>query len=190
MTLLLARFLFNKSVSANEVIGIVVGFIGAIILISGVIGSIHGDTKYVIFPILSALCRSLSANLLSRYIVKTSIFTATAISLIPYSLIMGLLLVNQTDIFHKLQNIEGSYKALGFVITLALFSSVLANLIFNILTRNTSPIFASIASLIAPIISIVWGLLDGEKLVLTHYLGIITILSGVYLLNRKKQIKS
>lgn len=150
-TLLLAMFLFRRKISLNETYGIIVGFLGTIILVSGGVGSSNNDTKYALFPILGAICYALSTNLVSHYVTKADIFTATSVSLVPYSIIMGTILFTQTDVLHKLEMVEGAYKALGFVIAVAICSSVLAFLTFNILTRNTSPVFASMSTLIAPL---------------------------------------
>lgn len=184
-TLLFAVFLFRRSVKRNEVVGIAMGFIGIFVLISGGIGSSYGDIKYAIFPILGSISYALSANLLSHYIKNVNTVTATAVSLMPYSLIMSIVIITKTDIIHKLESVEDAYKALGCAITVAICSSALAFLTFNILTHNTSSVFASMSKLVAPVVSIMWGLLDGENLILTHYIGIFIIISGVYLLNRR-----
>jgi drug/metabolite transporter (DMT)-like permease len=184
-TLLFAVFLFRRLVKRNEIVGIAMGCIGTIILISGVIGSSQGDIKYVIFPILGSICYALSTNLVSHYMKNINTVTATAVSLMPYSVIMGLVIFTKTEVISKLENIEGAYTALGCAIAVAICSSALAFLSFNILTHNTSSVFASMSKLVAPVVSIMWGLLDGENLLLTHYIGIFIILSGVYLLNKR-----
>ncbi len=46
--------------------------------------------------------------------------------------------------------------------------------------------FVSSVNYIIPIVSVMWGLLDGEKLQAGHYIGMAAIISGVYLANRKK----
>lgn len=188
-TLLLAMFLFRRKISINETYGIIIGFLGTIILVSSGVGSSHTDMKYVFFPIIGAVCYALSTNLVSYYLTNTDIFTATSVSLIPYSIIMGIILFSKTDVMSKLEDIEGAYKALGSVVAVAVCSSVLAFLTLNILTRNTSPVFASMSTLTAPVISMVCGLLDGENLFLNHYIGIFTILIGVYMLHRTKSVK-
>ncbi len=75
-----------------------------------------------------------------------------------------------------------------FAITCALIAGVvnlgIANTILTQLVKLTSPVFASMESLIAPIVSISWGLLDGEKLLIGHYVGAAIILVGVYFINK------
>ena len=44
--------------------------------------------------------------------------------------------------------------------------------------------------LILVIVAVAWGLLDGESLTLFHYLGMLLIISGIYLINYVRVSKS
>jgi drug/metabolite transporter (DMT)-like permease len=68
---------------------------------------------------------------------------------------------------------------------LALMSTAVANLIFNKLLQISSPLFAASVTYVMPIVSVMWGVLDGEKLYPGHFIGMALILGGVYLANRK-----
>jgi drug/metabolite transporter (DMT)-like permease len=46
--------------------------------------------------------------------------------------------------------------------------------------------FTSSVTYILPIVGVMWGLLDGEQLQSGHFIGMVAILFGVYLANRKK----
>jgi drug/metabolite transporter (DMT)-like permease len=82
-------------------------------------------------------------------------------------------------------NVEGAWKAFGFVIILALMSTAVANLLFYKLLKISSPLFASSVTYVMPIVSVMWGLLDGENLLMGHFIGMALILGGVFLANRK-----
>jgi drug/metabolite transporter (DMT)-like permease len=36
-----------------------------------------------------------------------------------------------------------------------------------------------------PIVAVMWGVLDGETLLIGHFIGMVAILGGVYLANKK-----
>jgi drug/metabolite transporter (DMT)-like permease len=38
---------------------------------------------------------------------------------------------------------------------------------------------------IIPIVAVMWGLLDGEQLMIGHFVGMVAVIGGVYLANRK-----
>ena len=57
--------------------------------------------------------------------------------------------------------------------------------IFNKLIKIASPVFATSVTYLIPIVALFWGFIDGENLLLQYFLGVIFILSGVYLVNKK-----
>jgi drug/metabolite transporter (DMT)-like permease len=81
---------------------------------------------------------------------------------------------------------DGAWKALGFIAVLGLMSTAVATVIFNKLVKTNSPLFASSVTYLIPIVAVMWGVLDGEHLYLGHYIGMIAIIGGVYLANRKR----
>jgi drug/metabolite transporter (DMT)-like permease len=57
---------------------------------------------------------------------------------------------------------------------------------FNRLVQISNPIFSSSVTYLIPIVAILWGVFDGEKLSLPQLFAGIIILFGVYLVNKKK----
>jgi drug/metabolite transporter (DMT)-like permease len=90
-----------------------------------------------------------------------------------------------TNFVYKLENVEGAWKALGFIVFLALMSTAVATLIFNKLLKISTPLYTSSVTYIMPLVSVMWGVLDGEQLEAGHFAGMACILAGVYLANRK-----
>ena len=77
---------------------------------------------------------------------------------------------------------------MGFILLcgfLGIMSTAVAMTMFNKLVQISSTIFASSVTYLIPIIAVIWGLLDNEVLLLQHYLGMLVILIGVYITNRK-----
>jgi drug/metabolite transporter (DMT)-like permease len=62
-------------------------------------------------------------------------------------------------------------------------------LLMNSLIRHSSAVTASSVTYVIPIFAILWGVLDGEKVTALHLICMGFILAGVYLINRKKNIK-
>ena len=79
------------------------------------------------------------------------------------------------------------YESIVFVFLLALFSSAIAQTLFNRFVKLASPLFASAVTYLMPIVAIFWGVIDGEVLSLKQYVATIIILSGVYLVNNKQK---
>jgi len=66
-----------------------------------------------------------------------------------------------------------------------LVGTAIAMILFYKLIQMTSAIFASVVTYLMPVIAVLWGILDGEKLTWVHGLGGLLILSGVYLIQMK-----
>ena len=65
-----------------------------------------------------------------------------------------------------------------FVFILGVFSSALAQTLFNKFVKIASPLFASAVTYTMPIVAIFWALLDGEVLTIMQYFAAAIILIG------------
>jgi drug/metabolite transporter (DMT)-like permease len=77
-----------------------------------------------------------------------------------------------------------AWEALGYVTILAFVGTVAASGVFFHLIQKTSPIFGSTVAYLMPIVSLLWGMFDGEAIGWMHLVGMAMILSGVYLSRR------
>ena len=74
-----------------------------------------------------------------------------------------------------------------FVFILGVFSSAVAQTLFNKFVKIASPLFASAVTYTMPIVAIFWAILDGETLTLMQFFATAIILAGVYMVNKKKK---
>nr|WP_315089011.1 EamA family transporter [uncultured Chryseobacterium sp.] len=56
------------------------------------------------------------------------------------------------------------------------------------LLKVSTPLFASTVTLLMPIVAIIWGILDGEKLSVLQFLGASIIIAGLIFLRTKSNI--
>ena len=77
-----------------------------------------------------------------------------------------------------------------YVFILALFGTALAKIIFNKLIKIASPVFASSVTYSMLIVSIFWGMIDGEKFSIYQFIATIIIVIGVVLTNKKSSTKN
>jgi drug/metabolite transporter (DMT)-like permease len=90
-----------------------------------------------------------------------------------------------TDFSFKLTHVDGALEAAGYITVLGVLGTALALILFNIMVKVATPVFASSVTYLIPIVAIVWGLFDGEVLLLGHYIGIIAVIFGVWIGNRR-----
>jgi drug/metabolite transporter (DMT)-like permease len=85
----------------------------------------------------------------------------------------------------KILHVEGAPMAAFYLIILGVVGTAIALILFNIMVKVATPVFASSVTYLIPIVAIMWGLLDGEVLLAGHYLGIIAVIFGVWIGNRR-----
>ena len=86
---------------------------------------------------------------------------------------------------HFLENVA-MQQAVWYLLALAFLGTALANILFNRLIKISSPVFAASVTYLIPLVAVLWGFLDGEKIGFLQLLGGLIILFGVWLVNRRK----
>lgn len=186
-TMIIGALLFKQRFGVLAIVGILLGFSGALILIFTRSGGNIGTINIFALPIVVA-CFFYASNLnLIKFKIKDipSLTITSGSLLLIGPLALGYLFVF-TDFTQKFSTHPTAWTAFGFIVLLGLMSTAVATLIFNRLVKISTPMFTSSVTYILPIVGVMWGLLDGEQLQSGHFLGMVAILIGVYLANRKK----
>lgn len=181
-TLLLGLLFFNSRFTWSKTWGIVIGLGGAICLFAfGEQAGLGENRAYGLFIVLACLCYATSSNLVGFSLkgLKALTISAVSFSLVGIPVLIYLLL--GTDFIQTLQTTPEAWTGVGYITVLALFSTVLAGIIFFQLIQWTSPVFGSTVSYLVPMVAMVWGALDGEVISIVHFVGMGLILAGVYL---------
>ena len=185
-TLIIGAFLFNQRFKALSILGIILGFAGAVTLSltrSG--GSISGINAYALLIVLACFFYGSNLNFVKFVIPDIRSLTITSVSVLLIGPLAAIYLFGFTDFTHKLTTLEGAWKAAGYIVLLGLMSTAVAIMLFNKLVKITTPLLASSVTYVMPIVAVLWGLLDGETIHAGHFIGMTAIIGGVYLANRK-----
>jgi drug/metabolite transporter (DMT)-like permease len=186
LTLLLGLTIFGASFLKRQLVGVLIGLGGAtgLILIGA---SINPDQNYsyALLVILASVMYAINVNIIKRYMQDISaiaIATGNFILLIPPAVI----LLVYADFFNaELLQTSEVQISIGYIVVLALFGTAMAKVMFNKLVQISTPVFASSVTYLMPIISVTWGILDGEKFTLWQLAASIVIIGGVYLVNKR-----
>lgn len=198
--ILVGTLIFKTKTSINQIIGVIVGFGGAILLVSFDEGSKTGENNitFALMVAAATLCYAISVNSIKKYLNDLNSITATTWSftfiglftiITPFILDLFLPTEKQThlwpDVFHRLQTVPNAWKSLGYVSILAIVGSAISVILFNILIKKSNAIFASSCTYLIPVVAMMWGVFDDEKIVWPQYLSILVILAGIWLINKK-----
>ncbi len=183
MTLLTGALFFSTWVRGIHVIGILLGLVGAVGLIA--IGSDSGMPEwslYAALPVLGTLCYGFSGNIVKKYLYMIPPVSTSALALTwvgPVAILLAL----TSGLPDKLRTAPHAWSALGYVAVLAIMSSALALVLWNVLLQRTTALRASTVTYLMPVVAITWGLLDGETIGIRQLGMIALVLGGVYIVS-------
>ena len=182
-TLLLGVYFFKYRPSTINIIGVIIGFIGATILALSTINEGISLNGYVLLVVIATAMYAISINVIKKYLYDLDAVSITSIAFLVIGPLSALYIFN-TDFLMIASTNEGSV-ALVYIFILAVIGTSLAVVIFNKLVSDSSAVFASSVTYLIPIVAIFWGVMDGEDVTLAHLFSVVIILIGVYLVNRK-----
>ena len=186
-TLIVGIIFFGLVYTKKQLLGLLIGLIGAILLIyEASEADINVNIYYSFFIYMTTIGYAASVNLIKNYLTEISPEAVTAgifISISPPALIILFL----SDFFSLNFDNTEVLNSIIFVFILGVFSSAIAQTIFNKFVKIASPLFAAAVTYTMPIIAIFWAILDGETLTTMQFFATAVILTGVYMVNKKKQ---
>ncbi len=172
---------FKAKGTLRKLAGVILGLTGASILILfGKDLGASGHISYGLLIVLATMCYATSVNTVKRFLQNENpvALSAAAFQIIGIPAIFILL---STDFIGKLQMDHEAIVALGYLALLALVGTFIATILFFGLVQKTDALFGSMTTYIIPIMAILLGSLDGEKLNFYHAIGMTAIMGGVYL---------
>ena len=187
LALIIGCLFFGASFIKRQLYGVLIGLLGASFLI--MIGAqINPDQNYyyALLVILAALMYAINVNIIKKYMQDISAM-GIAVGNFIFLIIPSLIILIGTGFFDSeiIQNPEVPIS-LFYVVILALFGTAAAKVMFNKMVQISDPVFASSVTYLMPVISVLWGILDGEKFNLMQLGASVVIIMGVYLVNKKK----
>ena len=189
-TLILGMIIFKIESTKRQIIGVLIGFFGTYLLISsGLKLNPDQNYNYAGLVILCSFLYALNVNIIKKYLQHLSALTITVGHFTAIILPAVLVFLFSDFEFSSLENDEVK-TSIFYVFILALFGTALAKIIFNKLIKISSPVFASSVTYSMLIVSIFWGIVDGEKFSIYQLIATIIIVFGVILTNKKAKIKN
>lgn len=181
--------LFWKSATTGrQILGVSISFSGACLLMLGS----QGETGIKFFPILLLLIATfLYAISMTTVKAKLNDISSQVLSGFVFFYVLflpSLLALISTGFFGEFKGTTSEFLGLGYVSLLSIFGTGLAMLLNYRLLKISSPLFASTVTLLMPIVAVLWGVLDGERLTTIQFTGGLIIIGGLIFLRSKPKI--
>jgi drug/metabolite transporter (DMT)-like permease len=187
-TLVVGLLFFRLKTRWYNVLGVMLGLLGAIGLISVSGGQTFSfNFSYAIYIIIATLCYAINVNVVKKYLKGPDAISITSISFFILGLPIVIYTLLFTDFISEFQTQENAYEGLIYIAILAIFGTGLALIAFNYLIKISTVIFAASVTYLIPIVAVIWGILDGELFETAYVMWILVILLGVFLVNLNYQ---
>lgn len=183
-TLVFSVFVFRNQAARKQVVGLLVGFAGALWMVT------QGETLVVgqsaLWPglliVVATMFYGMNVNITREKLAGPTGLQLASLSLgfvaVPSWAYLGF-----SGTFPRvLEHPEGA-QAVAMVAVLALVGTAGALALFNQLIALTSSLFAASVTYIIPVFAALWGVADGEALTWGHAVAGAVILGGVGIIN-------
>ena len=186
--IILGGLFWKSATTGRQILGVSISFSGACLLMLGS----QGETGIKFFPILLLLIATfLYAISMTTVKAKLNDISSQVLSGFVFFYVLflpSLLALISTGFFGEFKGTSSEFLGLGYVSLLSIFGTGLAMLLNYRLLKISSPLFASTVTLLMPIVAVLWGVLDGERLTAIQFTGGLIIIGGLIFL-RSKPIK-
>lgn len=183
-TVIIGAIVFKIASSKKQIIGVVVGLIGTYLLIDGGI-QLNPDQNYLYagLVILCSFLYGFNVNIIKKYLNDIPAVTIAAghfsVIFIPAIIIFSFSGFNTDQMYDPI-----TLKSIGYVLVLSAFGTALAKVLFNKLVQISTAVFASSVTYSLMIVSLFWGILDGELFSINQLMATVLIVLGVLLSSR------
>ena len=180
--------IFGAKFIKRQFIGVLLGLVGAGALIY--IGSQINEGQnywYSLLVIFAASLYALNVNIIKRHLQEVSAIAIAAGNFV-FLVIPAIGILIYSDFFELPVMTDSTLQqSIGFIVLLSIFGTAIAKVMFNKLVQISNPVFASSVTYLMPIVSVGWGLLDGEMFTSLQFLATLIIIAGVYIGNSSKK---
>lgn len=183
--IIVGALFWKFSTSKRQLLGVAISFTGACILAFS--GGPSGELKLVpvVLLLIATLCYAISITTVKS---KLHMIPAKILSAFVFSFVLivpSLIALVFAGFFKSVEPSKDFFIGLGFVSLLSIFGTGLAMMLNYRLLSISTPLFASTVTLLMPVVAVLWGILDGEKLTQMQGFGGVVILAGLIFLRAK-----
>ena len=183
LTTLIAYFWLHESISTKQVTGLVLGFIGVLILVNPA----NGSSTFIasMCALVGSLCYAFNGNYLQKYHSNSNKKV-----LIGWSMLFGGLLMMPLAAFN-LPNAIPDINSFLALLWLAVVSTGIGYLAYVRLIDRIGAVKTSTLTYLLPVFSILWGAIFLQELItLIIFGGFIFVMMGMYFANATSKLKS
>lgn len=187
--IIVGALVWKFQTSRKQMVGTLISFTGVCLLAFGG----QEGTEFKLIPIVlllfATVCYAMSTTTVKSKLMEVSSIVLSAFVFSYILFLPSLIALACTGFFSSFSFTKDTMLGLMFVSLLSVFGTGLAMMMNYRLLKVSTPLFASTVTLLMPIVAIIWGILDGEKLSFLQFTGAGIILAGLIFLRAKSDKK-
>jgi len=178
MTMVVAYFWLKESITPKQIFGIILGFLGILVLVNPANGSATIGASG--FALVGALSYSFSGVYIQKYQLNANKFV-----LIGWAMLFGGLFLIPLSFFNLPEQMPDN-NAIAALLWLGIVSTGIAYLGYIRLIEQIGAVRTSTVTYLLPVFSIIWGsIFLQEKITWIIFGGFIFVMIGMYFANNK-----
>ena len=176
---------FQLKITTHKIIGVIVGFIGLVLLPFAAEGEISfANLSNSSLVLVATVCYGTNVHVVSRYLKDLSSIDIASVAFSFF--ILPCILILAFTGFFKLPLLQNEFPiSILASFILGALGTALASVWFYMLVKSAGSIFASLVTYGIPFIAVLWGAIFGETITVLEIVCLFIILAGVYLVNKK-----
>lgn len=186
-SVLIAYFIFKDKLESRQILGLVIGNIGVVLLMSGYVGEgqFNGGWIHVFAVVLATFFYAISLNTIKFKLKQVKAIHITSLAFLILFL-PGWFCFFWFDTPAVFQNNPQAYTNILYILALSLLGTVLGVYLYAILIARSTTLFSSMVTFAMPIVSLFIGFLDGETFTKFQIFSLLVICAGIIFANRKR----
>ncbi|WP_338410205.1 EamA family transporter [uncultured Flavobacterium sp.] len=177
---------FKVDVQRRQIFGVIIGFIGCVLLV--LFGDGENTTEnyyYALLIVLASICYGINVNLIKKHLSDLKPLTISTGNFVVM-LVPALVILYFSGFFETVHQ-QKVLTSLGYIAVLGVVGTGLSNILFFKLIQISSPVFASSVTYLIPVVAILLGyFIMNETLTFVQGIGAFVVLLGVYFSSRKQ----
>lgn len=184
-TIVIGVSFFKLKAAPNKWMGVVVGFIGLMLLpFASSKGIILKDFYYSLFVLVATILYGINVNMVGAHLKTVNSTNIAALAFVFLMIPSAVVLFAAGYGSHDLSSVA-IIRATAASAILGVMGTAVASILFYMLLKRAGALFASTVTYGIPFVAIAWGLLDHESITAWQVGCLGIILGGVYLANRR-----
>ena len=185
-SLVVGVIFYKMKTTTIKVAGVFLGLAGAVLtVLYNAKGGIEGNYYYGIYIITACICYAFNVNIIKTYLGPINSVQLSGFALFGVGPLTAAYLFS-TDFLQRISSGGQAVTSFLYVVLLGVFGTGVSQIMFNKLLKTSSVLFAASITYFIPIVAILWGVLDGESLGWVQIFGFVIVITGVFLINKRK----